>query len=738
VLHERVLGNCCNWRVAGVFAMLVTLFFMPIAVINQSALAASNDWLTQEERDWISAHPVITVAPDPAFPPIEYFDENGEYSGIAAEYLTLIAQETGLTFKVTRCQSWDEALRKVKSHEIDALPAAAQTEERAQHLLFSDPLLVFPGVIITRQQEDRDLTLDDLAGMRVTVVRGYLWQEFILRDHPEITLDLVPDVAAGLRKVSLGMADAMVATLPIAIYYIEQDAIANLRVAGESGYFTRLSFASRNDWPELQAIVKKAIDYISQREKNAILGRWINLKNGRHMSPLTLWILIGIPSLLIAAGLVFALWTVSLRRQISRRTETLQASERRYRSLFEELSDALFLETLDGRILDVNDSACKLLGYTRDELLALTVRDLLPEKAIVYGPQQMAQMKFEDAPLETVNKRKNGTLVPVEIRGTTIDIEGEQHLLISLRDISARVRERDIRRVLHQISEAASTTDNLRNLFPEIRRILGTVIDTTNFRIALYNREEDKITMPYMVDEYDTYHSFVGGKSLTGYVVKEDKSLFLSPDKKKKWISSHGLEPVGQLSKIWLGVPMHAEDKVIGSVVVQSYENGSLYSEADVSLLELVADQIGLAIERRRAADALRDSEEQFRTVFDATTDAILIFTADGVTTYANSAACKMYGYEREELIGLSAAKLIHPDYFHGFTNFRRAIDEKKRFVTQSVNIRKNGEAFDVEIHGAGFTQDGLPRHLGTIGGRAGARRNQAQGRAIAQCRAIS
>jgi diguanylate cyclase (GGDEF)-like protein len=68
-----------------------------------------------------------------------------------------------------------------------------------------------------------------------------------------------------------------------------------------------------------------------------------------------------------------------------------------------------------------------------------------------------------------------------------------------------------------------------------------------------------------------------------------------------------------------------------------------------------------------------------------------------------------MYGYAREELMGLSADKLIHHDYFHGFKNFRKAVEEKREFVTRSVNIRSNGEPFDVEVHGAGFSQNGMP-----------------------------
>ncbi|HHR85306.1 MAG TPA: transporter substrate-binding domain-containing protein, partial [Candidatus Acetothermia bacterium] len=366
--HERVVPRTAGKCVVAGFLVLALLVIFFVPAVSAVFSGDTEHWLTQADRHWISTHPVITIAPDPAFPPIEYFDDNGEYRGVASEYLTLIAQETGLTFKAVHCASWNEALQRVESHEIDALPAAAQTEERGQYLLFSEPLLIFPGVIITRQQVDQDLSLDDLAEMRVAVVQGYLWQEFISRDHPEITLDLVPDPVTGLRKVSLGMADAMVATLPVAIYYIEQEGITNLRVAGESGYFTRLSFASRNDWPQLNAIVRKALANIPQSEKDAITDKWINLGNTQHMSRRTLWIIIAISAVLVVTGLGFVAWTITLRRQIARRTATLRLSESRYRGLFEGLSDALFLETLDGKILDVNDSACKLLGYTRDEL----------------------------------------------------------------------------------------------------------------------------------------------------------------------------------------------------------------------------------------------------------------------------------------------------------------------------------------------------------------------------------
>ncbi|MCK4534790.1 MAG: transporter substrate-binding domain-containing protein, partial [Syntrophobacterales bacterium] len=215
--------------------------------------------LTEGERDWLSAHPVIRIAPDPYFPPIEYFDKDGSYTGIAADYIAILEEKLGVKFKVIRCKSWNEVLEKAKSGEVDALPAAAQTPGRSEYVLFCDPHIVLPGVIITRKKAEGAMDMEKIRGMKVSVVKSYVWQEFIQADYPDIDLDLVPDLQSGLRKVSLGGSDALVATLPVAIYYIEKEGITNLRVAGDTGYCTRLSFASRKDWPELNSIVKKTL-----------------------------------------------------------------------------------------------------------------------------------------------------------------------------------------------------------------------------------------------------------------------------------------------------------------------------------------------------------------------------------------------------------------------------------------------------------------------------------------------
>jgi len=119
--------------------------------------------------------------------------------------------------------------------------------------------------------------------------------------------------------------------------------------------------------------------------------------------------------------------------------------------------------------------------------------------------------------------------------------------------------------------------------------------------------------------------------------------------------------------------------------------------------------------EQRLAEASLRESESRYRSIFESTTDALLIFNLDGVIVAANPTAYTMYGYQENELIGLHAKKIIHPDYFHEFYNFRRNVKESGRFYIDSINLRKDGSQFHIEMHGTSFIYHGKPHLLSVI-----------------------
>jgi len=266
-------------RYPTVFIIISLMILSTITPMQAKAsLSAISMELSASETKWIDDHPVIRIAPDPDFPPIDFFDADGKYKGIAADFIALVEKNTGLRFMVVRCRSWEDVLERLKTRQADAIPAAAQTQARTEYLLFSDPHIVLPGVIIVRKDVTGTLNVEDLLSIKVSVVKGYVWQESLYADYPDLDLDLVPDLQTALRKVSLGETDAVVATMPVAIHHIDKEGITNLRIAGETPYHTRLSFASRKDWPELNSIVKKVLVHTPKKDKDAILNKWISIE----------------------------------------------------------------------------------------------------------------------------------------------------------------------------------------------------------------------------------------------------------------------------------------------------------------------------------------------------------------------------------------------------------------------------------------------------------------------------
>jgi hypothetical protein len=82
--------------------------------VNNKSTATSLQ-LTKEEEQWIADHPVIKLAPDPDFEPIEFFDKNHRYRGIAADYTSLIGEKLGIQFKIVRLKNWETILEMRKA-----------------------------------------------------------------------------------------------------------------------------------------------------------------------------------------------------------------------------------------------------------------------------------------------------------------------------------------------------------------------------------------------------------------------------------------------------------------------------------------------------------------------------------------------------------------------------------------------------------------------------------------------
>jgi PAS domain S-box-containing protein len=200
-------------------------------------------------------------------------------------------------------------------------------------------------------------------------------------------------------------------------------------------------------------------------------------------------------------------------------------------------------------------------------------------------------------------------------------------------------------RIIYQIIQGVSTTANLNELLTLIHSSLSELLYAENCFVALYNDESDLFSFPYHIDKYDPQPDpSPMYKSCTTYVYQTGEPLLLSQEKFDELVELGEVELVGENSPSWLGVPLVTPSKTIGVLVLQHYEESDVYSERDVQFLDSVASQIAIAIERKRAEDAIHESEEMFRILFDQSADLCLLLDDSGFTK-VNASTVSALGY---------------------------------------------------------------------------------------------
>ena len=118
---------------------------------------------------------------------------------------------------------------------------------------------------------------------------------------------------------------------------------------------------------------------------------------------------------------------------------------------------------------------------------------------------------------------------------------------------------------------------------------------------------------------------------------------------------------------------------------------------------------------RIRALETLKEKEAQYRAIFEATSEGLVINTQEGEVVEINPAFHKMHGYTHDEMIGMDPRHFVHPDYHEHLGQFFELGRAGQTFQTRAMDIRKDGSAFHIEVHGVPFTYNGKPHILGIL-----------------------
>ncbi len=285
--------------------------------------------------------------------------------------------------------------------------------------------------------------------------------------------------------------------------------------------------------------------------------------------------------------------------------------------LIDSTPEAIAIIDHQGKITMINKEFTNLFGYNTEEAINKNIDDLVvPEemKSEAVNIHSLASEKYKVV-RQTIRKDKFGNKIHVSLIATNIVINNEIVAYLGIyRDISSERKNQLVQEILYNISTAALNQLDIKDIYPNIVHELGKIWDTNNFFIALYDKKTETLSLPFFADEKDSFYELPARKTITGWVIGLKKSVLLKENDLRVLEDSGDIDLVGTPCKVWMGVPLKVDKEVIGVMCLQDYNDENKFSLDDANVLEFIANQIAIAIQRRTMLDnvilASRKAEE--------------------------------------------------------------------------------------------------------------------------------
>lgn len=378
-------------------------------------------------------------------------------------------------------------------------------------------------------------------------------------------------------------------------------------------------------------------------------------------------------------------------RDITRRRRmeaALQTSEARFRSAFDGAATGMALVAPDNRYLRVNDAYCRIVGYSKEELLAMTFTSITHPEDIDTDVSRFHLLLDGEIEHYAVEKRfihkKGHTVWSLLSVSLVRDPQGQPLYSVSqVQDITERKHaEQELRTSQQQYEQLVNTID-------------GIVWegDAQTFEYSFVSRQAERM-LGYPIERWTSEPDF-----WVEHIHPDDR----------EWAVNFCVIATAEMRPHEFEYRMVAADgrtvwlRDIVTVVVEN--------DRPALLRGLMID----VTERKRVEKALREREDQYRSIFESSTDGLFINDLNGHLVDFNPAAAHMHGYSVEEFRQLQPEQFIHRDSLHLFTEYIEAVKAGEQYHCQAQDLRKDGSWFHIEIFGTGFTYKGQPHALAVV-----------------------
>jgi two-component system sensor histidine kinase EvgS len=438
-------------------------------LLNRSALAQNfgEIHLSDSEKATLAKYSQIRLAVDMDWAPFEFVDAEKRYRGMAAEYVALVQKRLGIMFEVDKERPWPKMVEAVKNRELDAFSLVVRTPQRDEFVNFTKPYISFPMVIVTLDDEPYVDGVKSLRNRTVAVVRSYASHDLLAKDYPKLRLHLAKNARAGLEAVSHGKADAFVGNLAVASQIMREVGITNLKISGQTKYRFELGMAVRKDWPEMVPILQKALDSITDQERDDIYNRWIRVKFEKQVDYRIVLSVVG-------GGALIVLFTLFWNRRLQREIDQRKSAESHIRALFNNVVDGIVSFDKNGVINRINPAAERIFGYSKDEMMGEPFQKFITnsvQETGEYGSRNLTSLEDENgAANEVEGLRGDGSTFPIELAISEVKIQGRDMFVGIFRDITER---REVERLKKDF--VSTVSHELRTPLTSIKGSLGLI-----------------------------------------------------------------------------------------------------------------------------------------------------------------------------------------------------------------------------------------------------------------------
>ena len=389
--------------------------------------------------------------------------------------------------------------------------------------------------------------------------------------------------------------------------------------------------------------------------------------------------------------IVFVGEDVSDKRRVS---EELQKTNAQLKELFDNSYDLIQIFNGEGKFRFVNEAWKVKLGYDKDTFSELTIENVVHEDIIdeFYAHMEASLKGNISERFETVLKSKYGKKVFVSGRINSSSQNGKDPEFRAIfYDITEKTRVEKAQKIYYKIAQLTISKSNINELYEEVYSELNKILEIQNLTIA--HRDKDKYFIyPFYKSEHDTPGFPIISDLLASYALETKKPCIIYEDgilrlaEQKKIVLQKNSIP-----KIWLGVQIKLNGEPIGVLSVHSFKEKSIYNIKDLELIDFVAGQVSLALERQVNQDRITTRDARLKSIFESSTHQI--FSVDKKHHYTS--------YNQNYADAVKSYFGIEPKINQSFVLFNRSLKEKelkkfwkekfqKAFKGQVVNFRTN------------------------------------------------